>query len=401
MSFYHFLILLSLSIQCCISHNIINVTEKNGLEQFLCYNDPPVVGDTLVVFYTNITHYISGNVSFCMINTTYSLNMTSNSLGPAIINCNQTGNHLHWPTTGFSFINVHNLTLQRLVFRGCGGFLKNSMNINSTVSPFHFSQYHSAVLLFPHINILLIENVTITSYYGFAVLAINPVNATINGLTINVTLDQVKPVSMYAYTGSGALIVFARDYITDAHTVLINNSLITKNIEDLRSQHYLKRPHYVQSYYSILSAAGLTVLYTQTNYSAIVFVLKTNFTKNQGAVLFLLHYNTSCGRTVFDEISFVHNMAKVKSSLSLLLMIDVSNVSFPLFLNRSVFDNNVLIQPESYPSSVVFIRLYNPFFQSRVDINFSNLVFTKTNVARTGSCIYAIDTGAQGQVLNI
>ena len=134
MFFFSLLLFLITSLSFSVAHlHVINVTEENELEQFLCYNDPPAVGDTLVVLYTNITHYISGNVSFCMINTAYSLNITSNSSGPAIINCS--GNR---PTTGFS-INVPSLTLQRLVFSGCGGFLKNSTiidAISSTVSPF-------------------------------------------------------------------------------------------------------------------------------------------------------------------------------------------------------------------------------------------------------------------------
>ena len=129
MFFFSLLLFLIGSLSFSGAHlHVINVTGENELEQFLCYNDPPVVGDTLVVLYTNITHYISSNVSFCMINTTYSLNITSNSSGQAIINCIQTGNHLYWPTTGFSFINVHNLTLQRLVFR-------DSNNSNYFIKP--------------------------------------------------------------------------------------------------------------------------------------------------------------------------------------------------------------------------------------------------------------------------
>ena len=400
MSFYLFLILLSLSIQCGISQSIINVTEENELEQFLCYNDPPVVGDTLVVLYTNITHYISGNVSFCMINTTYSLNITSNSSVPAIINCNQTGNHLQWPTTGFSFINVPSLTLQRLVFKGCGGFLKNSTIIDvidSTVSPFHFTQYQSAVLLSPHINILLIENVTITSYYGFAILAINPMNATMNSLTISVTFGYFYYIiSELTHIGSGALLYFTHDYTNDTHTVIINNSLITENIGDSDTKNFLK---YSQNQNSVISAAGLTVLYTQTNYSANVFIFKTNITRNQGNILFFLHYKTSYGRTVFDQVSFESNFAL--SMALLLIMIDVFDASSPLLINSSVFNNTVLYKPQSYPSSVFFIGLYNPSLGSTVNINFNNSVFTSNTANKSGSCINAIDTGTQGKVLNI
>ena len=399
MSFYLLLLLLSLSIQCDISQSIINVTEENELEQFLCYNDPPVVGDTLVVLYTNITHYISGNVSFCVINTAYSLNITSNSSGPAIIKCNQTGNHL---TTGFSFINVPSLTLQRLVFRGCGGFLKNSTIIdviNSTVSPFHFTQYQSAVLLFPHINILSIENVTIKSYYGFAILAINPMNATMNGLTISVSIEHI--ISQHIYIGSGALMYFTEfthDYTNDTHTVIINNSLITENII---ASYIFKHPEYIQNQNSVLSAGGLTVLYTQTNYQANVSVLKTNFTKNFGTVLLVIHYKTNYGRTTLDQVSFVSN-APSKKSIILFVMIDIRNVSSPLHFNRIMINNTVSYQPQNElsRSSVVFIFLYNPH-SATVNIYFNNSVFTNTTATTVGSCIDAINTETTNRFLDI
>ena len=380
---------------------VINVTEENELEQFLCYNDPPVVGDTLVVLYTNITHYISGNVSFCMINTTYSLNITSNSSVPAIINCNQTGNHLQWPTTGFSFINVPSLTLQRLVFKGCGGFLKNSTMIdiiNSTAYPFHFTQYQSALLLFPLINILSIENVTITSYYGFAILAINPMSAIMNGLTISVSMPSMEHIiSEHIYIGSGALMYFTHDYNTDSHTVIIKNSLITENYVHIPSQNLdILNQKMLLDFYG----SGLTILYTQTKYSANVCIFKTNFTKNSGT-FFFLHYKTNYGTSVLDQVNVLSDSTSILSSKTLFItMIDISNISTPLLINHSVFYGISMYVPlPSSQSSVVYIGLHNPSLGSTVNINFSNLVFLNTTTA--DSCIYAVDNGIQGEVLNI
>ena len=59
MSFFSLLLFLIVFSFLGVHLHVINVTE---LEQFLRYIDPPVVGDTLVVLYTNITRYISGNV---------------------------------------------------------------------------------------------------------------------------------------------------------------------------------------------------------------------------------------------------------------------------------------------------------------------------------------------------
>ena len=380
--------------------HVINVTEENELEQFLCYNDPPVVGDTLVVLYANITHYISGNVSFCMINATYSLTITSNSSGPAIINCS--GNYLDGPTTGFSFINVHSLTLQRLVFRGCGGFLKNSTIIdiiNSTAYPFHFTQYQSALLLFPHINILLIENVTITSYHGFAILAINPRNATTNNSIISESLTSFIASDFQLHElGSGTLIYFTHDYNTDSHTVIMNNSLITENYVGIPSQNLdtLNQKMLLDFY-----GSGLTILYTQTKYPANVCIFKTNFTKNLGTVLFFLHYKTNYGTSVLDQVNVLSGKSPIISSKTLFVtMIDISNISTPLLITHSVFYGISMYVPLlSSQSSVVFIGLYNPSLGSTVNIYFNNSVFFNTTTA--DSCIYAVDNGIQGEVLNI
>ena len=76
-------------------------------------------------------------------------------------------------------------------------------------------------------------------------------------------------------------------------------------------------------------------------------------------------------------------------------MIDAPKTSHPLDINHSMFYNNVLTPLESYPSSLVFISLYNPSFKSSVNIYFSNSIFSKTNATRAGSYIYAIDTGLQ------
>ena len=136
---------------------VVNITEQKELEQFLCSSKNQLEHDTRVELSNSITHYISSNVSLCVIKTTYSLTLTTDSSLPAVIQCNQTSNLSYWPTTGFVFTNTHSLFLQSLIITGFGGFLKNCtiVNIiNSTDSPVYFTQHQSAVLLFLHINTL-------------------------------------------------------------------------------------------------------------------------------------------------------------------------------------------------------------------------------------------------------
>ena len=83
-------------------------------------------------------------------------------------------------------------------------------------------------------------------------------------------------------------------------------------------------------------------------------------------------------------------------------MIDISDtISAPLNFNSTVFNDTILYEPQLYPSSVIFIGLYNPSLGSRANINFNNSVFTNTTVTLAGSCIYAFENQIEGEVLNI
>ena len=96
--------------------HVVNITEENTGAVSICSNINSLEQDTCVVLSTSITHYISSNASLCVISTTYSLTLTTDSSSPAVMQCNQ-----KWSTTGFDFSIVHNLTLQRLALTGCGG----------------------------------------------------------------------------------------------------------------------------------------------------------------------------------------------------------------------------------------------------------------------------------------
>ena len=384
--------------------HVVNVTEEKELEQFLCYSDPPVVEDTLVVLSTaNITHYISGNESFCMINTTHSLTITSDSSLPAIIDCNQNGN---WPTTGFSFVNVHNLTLQRLVFIGCGGFLKSSTNIdtiNSTNQPFYLTQYQAAVLLFPSINILLIDVVDITSYYGFAILAANPMDAKINGLNISrsrsISMNSKNNINL----GSGVLMYYYDYNNHSTHTAVVTNMLATTNIgyEPNKNCSSYDIQQVTSDQLPINNANSLTILYSQTDFKVFFVIQKAKFFNNSGVhsgAMFVLHFKSDVGLTVLDQVEFISNIVlyhKCHGSSLSLLFVNVFNKFLSVMVSDSLFDGYPNINPymeRSFLTGAVFIGAYNSSAKTKISIDFSNSVFRNNSIFTTGSCIYAINS---------
>ena len=388
--------------------HVVNVTEEKELEQFLCYSDPPVVEDTLVVLSTaNITHYISGNESFCMINTTHSLTITSDSSLPAIIDCNQNGN---WPTTGFSFVNVHNLTLQRLVFIGCGGFLKSSTNIdtiNSTNQPFYFTQYQAAVLLFPSINILLIENVTITSDYGFAILAANPMDAKMNGLVINSSSSIEGRKN--EVRGSGVLMYYFDYDNTSTHTATITNMMATFNFDYMINKRcsFGIQQQFATSRLPISNANSLTILYSQTLFKTIFVLQKTKFIENSGltiGAMLVLHFKSNFGFTTLDQVEFISNIILVDSchgtSLSI-MMINASNIYS--CVSNSLFSGSYRSMHgmgKFFFTGAVFIGAYNS--STNIKVIFSNSVFRNNSIHTTkGLCLYAINHGSQCEAFGI
>ena len=370
----------------------INVTSNSNLKKFLC-DSRPLTEDTIVVLSTNITHIID-NVSFCIINTTYSLTLTSDSSLSAVVHCNGSAQ----PTTGFAFINVHNLTLHRLVWSGCGGYL-NGINItkSATESPLYFPQKSAAAVVFLHIHILFIKEVNFTSYYGFAILAINPIDAMIH--TIGVT----KNIATYSQ-GSGILFLFAdMKNTTDSSLNIVINQATVYNNDDSQDHHYCpSNIHQINSLLPVINAAGLTAIYTQKFFST-NFDLKNShfyFNKGLGAVL-IYHYNTTAKiQTKISNTLFSSNVA---------VLFDCLGISLSFF---EVFDNQMTtkykmeaqVQKLTVINStftkhgvgygtflkmkaVVFIHSVNPP-NVPINISFNNITFS-VNKAVESTCMWA------------
>ena len=389
-----------LSLFKSIATHTINITEENGLEQFLCKDKNPIEQDTRVFLSASVTHYISSNSSFCTINTTYSLTLTSDSSRQASIICR--GQPL-WPTTGFVFTNVFNLVLQRIGFTSCGGFLIHSKVINvinSTSSPLYFTQYQSAVLLFLHINTLFIQDVAIASYYGFAILAINPMDATLNGLVIRFSCSKSFFAAHSSSLGSGLLLFFT-DHIKTVesvvHNVTINHTAIQNNQESISTIDCIADLKYITkvNHFPVINAAGFTVLFTQKNFEPNVHIQKSTFSVNSGTAsgaILVFHYKSNNGRTILNETLFhglnqMINCGTIGGSISLIMM-NVKNCSNPLIVENSTFSDyrHYVLK---YFAGAIYIGIINPSINAYVNITIKDSVFRNHTIETTGSCLYA------------
>ena len=401
---YCLFLVLSLVLSSTASYpQIINITKEYELEEFLCSGNQ-LLNDTTVKLSTNISHIIR-NASFCIINTTYSLSITSNSSQQAVIQCNDS---IIQPTSGFAFTNIQNLTLQRLVLRGCGGNLKglDIMNlINSTDSPLTFSQHQSAVLMFLHINTLLINEVNITYYYGFAVFAINPSNASINHSEISVSYGGKQGKNSF---GSGiclfftdiidvqpftSLKVFIKDIVFKTNYEFIHHPSVTC-LSDLMKHNIERLP--------IANAAGLTVFYAQKKLTAEVYVSQSSFISNYGALtgaVLVMYFNSvTQSQTVISSTIFKNNFINKRCpGTCISLFFHVSNEKQDYIENNqlsplTIF--NCLFFSNHLGNLVTTLGLNYIFFHYSLKVytvvKFRKVNFTSIHSSGTGTCLYAL-----------
>lgn len=397
----------------------VYITQENELEYVLC-NAGELDGYHAVILSTNITHLITGQSSFCLINSTYSMSLTITATEdtpttPAVIYCTTSDNATVEPRTGFAFINLHNLTLNRLVVTNCGGYLKQLKSvamtniINSTHSPIYFTTNQSSVLLFFNISSLLLHELSITDYYGFATVAINPINALINN--VNITYSQaLKYYTKYHIAiGSGILLLFM-DITTNntsmiLHTAMLNHINLVDNIHQHNTTKCLSNmKQFITSKQrlAIINAAGLTIIYAQHNFTANVHLNQSIFLKNYGSLagaMLIIHYNSiSRSHTAISESYFNKTFSSLlcgTSSLSLLLYFESDHkhdqlLSLqPLSVVHSWFANHsfdsVLLGIESIGATVL---AYNPR-NIQFDILFKDVEFLENSGTHKGTCLYA------------
>ena len=393
----------------------INITHSNELETVLCHSGP-FNNDTIIVLSTNITHEIT-NISFCLVNTSHSLTIKSATNSLAYIRCPTAVSQPSYPTSGFAFVNLYNLTLQKLSFQECGAFLRDLdesilSSINSTTSPIYFTEYHSSLLLFLHIETLLIKEVNMLSNYGFSILAINPLNATIEN--INVTSTKSAEFNTHTNTslGNGVLLLFIDESNVKSlqNNVLIKEAIFVNNFDYINSINclsYLDNLVHQETFTSIpvVNAAGLTILYTQQNFSANVQISSTIFYHNYGsftgAVLVLHFYSIKTSQTIIKNASFTENYNIFSCHGAALSFFTIFNKThdnhlsnmYPLIVSNSVFKfrkSNVIIDSKANAGAVSVV-IHNPPQKKdfNVTVMFTNVNFSENVIKTTGACIYA------------
>ena len=386
----------------------INIVNPDQLEKYLC--DARYVHDMVLLLNTSFIHYIQYE-GFCVVDTIHSLTIQSDTnTSYAVIQCSNSTK----PTTGFAFAHPSILKLQKVIFKYCGAAISHLQNyilryVNST-GPVYFTQFHNAVLVFVKSNMYVsLIDVQVRNYYGYAVIGINIICCSFEGVVISNNSLSKKIVSETNHSmGSGMLFLFRDfEYLYGPREIHIRNSHISQNYEfisDVKciTDVYNSRQKYLPSL-PVLNAAGLTLLYTQHSFDVMTNISNCSLLNNSGqpaSGMLIMHLNsTTDSQTIIYNGSTFHSERQMEESICNGHSLQFYNYNF-LPLESSLIQHHKCLmqlmisdtsfQPTGFATTThggIKIIISNPLFPLK--INLKNVFFSRNFGNTPGVCVFA------------
>ena len=385
-----------------VGNEPVFINTSREFEQYMCnstYHHPTIS----LVLNSSVMYNITTN-SFCFLSTV-DITIRSSTNSPAVISCVQ-DDHIPVPTLGLAFINS-SITLQGMTFINCGTYLNtlpdNFIDILHS-SSLYYSSTHAAALLFIQCTLNMSE-VELTSSYGFAVIGINLINSVLQNVNISASAT-VYINNSETNAGCGMMLHFLSYPQTEEikfHMVSINQSRFFSNI-NVQNQSCAIDMDLQSAPEMVVSAAALTILYTQHNYQANVYVDNSIFKENlgtTGGAVLILHYNSHHGSFVnINNSNFKNNNlldlqqcygADVSFNFLSSLKIQTSNdISSPLILENTIVHNDLLsaFNQRYFKAGAIYIGVKenNPVNMTML---LKNMKCNNAVAIHTGVCMFA------------
>ena len=402
----------------------ISVNTNDQLEKLLCDYHPDLYSnDVIITLNSAITHEISSG-NFCTVNISHSLTIKSDSVNTlAHINCisnNASDNDEYW-TRGFAFYGINgSLTMRGLNFSYCGTNLTTLNNesinlINSTSSPTYFTQYHAAVLVLADIGSLYAEHMHFMHYNGFAIVAVNLPNASLDYLNVCLSNNYYLAGFAEKSAGSGVLVLF-NNQVAPKNFSRYSLNIVNSNFEyNFAFNQYWQKEHcdtgvhhLFNSSFPVINAAGVTILYAQQqqNYSipASVNILKTKFRYCAGylaGAMLILHFNSKLdSQTIIKDSIFCsnslmltcHGAAITSSFIFNKYKYSVNEGYYALTITDTRFKNNgkPFLKKQKWSAGAVYLSVVQKehSMKPRINFLFRNVSFVGNIAHNHGAGMY-------------
>ena len=348
----------------------------------------------------------------CVVNTNGAITITSNSTQRANVSCVHQAPADPVPTVAFGFIDTE-VIISRINFVGCGALLKGftasfKKLMNSSQLP--FTGYQSA--LFVYINsTVIMTDIKIAYYYGFAIIGINLQNSSFGNLTIAQSIGFALISKGEKSIGSGVVIFFfspLRKHAPPVTVVQFRHCLFYSNCEyDRKDNELCVVSRFINGHEhpGMFNAAGLTVIFYQEHREIRVTVLNSKFEKNfgthAGAVMVLMINTTEAYVRIDQNSHFESNNNLLPCPGSAIFFYMESNGSssgdlqrtvVPLRIMNTMFTkhdgvagNDLILKRLRY--GVVFVSVKHPSVLMKLEV--INTTFSQNIAEEYSSCLFS------------
>ena len=283
------LLLLSVSSLLVILSDSLLLTESESLNNYLCGQDYALLPDTQLLLSTDVHHILSSS-SFCLVSNTSNITICSTSETPATITCIHHNNS--YVSVGFVFYNVSGLLIENVHITQCGGPMPSTSTLYPNDTAFYFHEDQSVTLFISYSSDITILGVNINDYYGFAILLINP-NKNTTLINVNISSSSTSghcSINLLPSCGGSGLILYFsnldnRTEVVDAY-VLFKKMNLRGNINSVPYNDIMNaaKVHFEEPKAVSAFAAGMTIIFSQGDYSATVLLSHTYWSSDIGGV---------------------------------------------------------------------------------------------------------------------
>ena len=257
----------------------IVISNSNVLNEMLCSNISTQQQNNMVLK-LNVSSYELYQIDgYCIVQNINNLTIQGAKQN-STIHCVPVGS----PGSGFGFINITNLLLANVHFHGCGGIIPSTAVRSFNNTHPHLLYTQRAVLMFNLCNNVTIRQVNINNnYFGYAILILNPFG-TFEVLNTRVSEGLGGFLCSDDTTlcpGSGIAAIFKNKGKSTNESyvqVILKETIFQSNANKIHNIPAISSlTKYEACQLPVVGAAGLTVIFTQTDYIA-------NFTITQSRI---------------------------------------------------------------------------------------------------------------------
>ena len=281
------------------------------LEHYLCDDTvSSTLSNTALLLSTAGTHTLHQS---CVIKGISGLVIASNNSNGTIINCDAS-------LGGIVFYNVTELAISRIHIVNCSAPLPTDIAMYDNMSTFYFGPGQRSTFYFSNCENISIESMLFESISGFSLLVANSFSEIyVNNIAIIESNDaeSCKKNTSFVCAGSGIVFYYHNHmmgHISKAASVVICNCNFTSNNNVFFPNFKYSRLCYTQDFdnhdrHPLLTAAGLSFLFTQNSSNVSVSIKTGHFLHNNPLVILAIFSNVpGLASIVFQQINMTENV---------------------------------------------------------------------------------------------